>query len=148
MLGEENKLWRLWVRNFLQQTKVGSFTAAVAVPMKSYKNRKSHLYKKTLLPLHCVFFGLPADSLAHGSVLLPPHCKSEASPRGQEQDGPIESNGRRIVNGDTEWIWKKRPWTILLYYSSIWLNEMIITTKAAVRTEGLLPRIRPGPFRI
>jgi hypothetical protein len=56
--------------NFLQQTEVGIFTAAVTVVMKSYKKRKLHLYKKTLLPLHCMFFGLPAGSLAHGSVPL------------------------------------------------------------------------------
>jgi hypothetical protein len=73
----------------LQQTQVGCFTAAAAMMtmtmtmmmmMKSYKRRKLHLYKKKLLPLCCVFFGLPADSLGHGSVPLPLVCKSGVYP--------------------------------------------------------------------
>jgi hypothetical protein len=69
--------------NVFQQTEVDTVSAAAAVLMKSYKKRKSRLYKKALLPLYCVFFGLPADSLGHGSVPLPSHCNSDANTRGQ-----------------------------------------------------------------
>jgi hypothetical protein len=67
------------VCNALEQTEV-DISAAVIAMMKSYKSRKSHLYKKKLLPLCCVFLGLPADPLGHGSVPLASHCKSGADP--------------------------------------------------------------------